>query len=147
MMNILQKIKQHTLRKTRYLWGDIQHLTGANKIFYHKARGSRIIVYHGVCNDDPLKFNTLFLTQKRFEAHLKFYREYFNPISLDDHYAGYFSTEKFNICLTFDDGFANNHHYVLPLLEQPAVTDQKRLLLNEKCIIKTSIINTFFPTA
>ena len=94
------------------------HLADADKIFYHKARGSRIMVYHGVCTDDPLKFNTLFITKKRFEAHLKIYKEYFNPISLDDYYAGLFSTEKFNICLTFDDGFANNHHYVLPLLQQ-----------------------------
>ncbi len=38
--------------------------------------------------------------------------------SPDDFYRQQFSDKKFNICLTFDDGFANNYKYVLPLLEQ-----------------------------
>ena len=39
-------------------------------------------------------------------------------ISLEDYYNQKFSDDKFNISLTFDDGFANNHKYVLPLLQQ-----------------------------
>src|SRR5262249_53668888 len=29
-----------------------------------------------------------------------------------------FSNDRFNICITFDDGYANNYNYVLPLLQQ-----------------------------
>lgn len=53
-----------------------------------------------------------------FERHLQFYLKYFNVISLDDYFRGKFSDDKFNICITFDDGYANNHKYVLSLLKK-----------------------------
>jgi hypothetical protein len=91
---------------------------GLNRHDVKKGKGGRILVYHGICLKRHLKYNTLFLKQKTFESHLRFYKKYFNIVSLDDYYEQRFSNEKFNICLTFDDGFANNYKYVLPLLEQ-----------------------------
>ena len=117
-MSLLQKISARAVRSTIYLSRDLQHAMGLGNGIYKSARGNRIILYHGVCNSEPLKFNTLFITKKTFEAHLKFYKKHFNVVSLDDYYAQKFSNDKFNICLTFDDGFANNHKYVLPLLQQ-----------------------------
>ncbi len=76
------------------------------------------MIYHGVCQQDHTRFNPIFLKLKTFEQHLKFYKRHFNIISLDDYYLQNFSNDKFNICLTFDDGFANNYKYVLPLLAQ-----------------------------
>jgi peptidoglycan/xylan/chitin deacetylase (PgdA/CDA1 family) len=52
-----------------------------------------------------------------FESHLKLYKQYFHLISLDDFYQGKFNDDRFNLCLSFDDGFANNYKHVLPLLE------------------------------
>ena len=89
-----------------------------NQSTIKKARGSRILVYHGICREKPFQFNTLFITIKTLENHLRFYKKYFNIVSLDDYYQQKFSAEKYNICLSFDDGFANNYKYVLPLLEQ-----------------------------
>lgn len=86
--------------------------------FFREARGSRILVYHGVCKSDPYRFNHLFITAEKFEAHLKLFKEYCHCLTLDEYYAGKFSSEQFNICLSFDDGFANNYEYVLPLLKQ-----------------------------
>lgn len=117
-MNLPQKIASKAHLKARYILTDIGHKLGFYRRFYQKARGCRIMVYHGICRQDHLKLNTLFITRKTFEAHLKFYKKHFNVISLADYYQQKFSADKFNICLTFDDGFANNHKYVLPLLEQ-----------------------------
>jgi peptidoglycan/xylan/chitin deacetylase (PgdA/CDA1 family) len=117
-MSVLQKISARAVRSTVYLSRDLQHKLGLGNGIYKYTKGNRIILYHGVCNREPLKFNTLFITKKTFEAHLKFYKKHFNVVSLDDYYAQKFCKDKFNICLTFDDGFANNHKYVLPLLQQ-----------------------------
>jgi len=117
-MTLLQKIQVKLLRQSTYLYREIVHQLGFYKSFYNAARGSRIIVYHGICQQDHTRFNTIFLKLKTFEQHLKFYRKYFNVISLDDYYQKKFNNDQFNICITFDDGFANNYKYVLPLLEK-----------------------------
>jgi peptidoglycan/xylan/chitin deacetylase (PgdA/CDA1 family) len=117
-MTISQRICSKLYRETKYLGRDINHLLGFDEHFYRNARGSRIMIYHGICLDNPTRFNPIFLKLKTFERHLQFYKEYFNVISLDDFYQERFCKNKFNICITFDDGYANNHKYVLPLLSK-----------------------------
>jgi peptidoglycan/xylan/chitin deacetylase (PgdA/CDA1 family) len=97
---------------------DMSMAVGQGQDFIKQARGSRILVYHGICLHHHLRFNTLFIKLKTFEKQLRLYKKYFNIVSLNDYYEQRFSNDKFNICLSFDDGFANNHKYVLPLLEQ-----------------------------
>jgi peptidoglycan/xylan/chitin deacetylase (PgdA/CDA1 family) len=118
---LIEKIsnkRSWVFRQLKYLLRDNLYSKKNIHFFFEKARGGRIIVYHGLCKKDHLKFNTLFLTKDVFEEHLKFYKQYFNVISLDDYYEQKIDPKRFNICLSFDDGFANNHKYVLPLLEQ-----------------------------
>lgn len=117
-MNLLQKLYSRSYPFFKYLGRDIKGLLGLDKSFFKDARGSRIIIYHGVCQSNPTRFNSLFITRETFISHLKFYKKYFNVVSLDDLYAGKLSDERFNVCLSFDDGFANNHKYVLPLLDE-----------------------------
>jgi peptidoglycan/xylan/chitin deacetylase (PgdA/CDA1 family) len=97
---------------------DLHGVFGLNKQMFHDAQGARIIIYHGICKTDHTRFNSIFLALKTFEAHLQFYKKYFHLISLDDYYQQRFSKERFNICITFDDGFANNFKYVLPLMNK-----------------------------
>ena len=105
-------------RKTSYAYEDMRALLGLTARTVKAARGARIVVYHGICENDPLRFNNIFLRRETFEEHLRCYKEYFNIVSLEDYYHGRLSNDRFNICISFDDGYANNHTYVLPLLEQ-----------------------------
>lgn len=105
-------------RRTRHLYRNVSHLLKLDEKVFKNARGCRILIYHGICLKDHTKFNPIFLRHSTFEAHLQFYRKYFNVVSLDDYFNGKFSPDKFNICMTFDDGYANNHKYVLSLLKK-----------------------------
>jgi len=111
----------------KYITRPLRNLGGSLGLYYRRiaaARGARIVVYHGVCRKDPLRYNTLFVTERTFEQHLILYKRLFHTITLDEFYQEKFADDRFNICLSFDDGFANNNAYVLPLLEKyqvPAV--------------------------
>jgi peptidoglycan/xylan/chitin deacetylase (PgdA/CDA1 family) len=108
-------------RKLRQAGTDWRGRLGLNERRFREATGARIVVYHGICRSDPGRFNSLFVDEATFERHLQFYSKYFNVVSLEDYYAGRFSESRFNVCLTFDDGFANNYKYGLPLLEKYAI--------------------------
>jgi peptidoglycan/xylan/chitin deacetylase (PgdA/CDA1 family) len=97
---------------------DLGWQLGMNRSWFKKAKGARILVYHGICRTDPLRFNSLFVTQNTFESHLQFYKKYFNVVSLSDFYGQRYDPDKFTVCLSFDDGFANNYEYALPLLQE-----------------------------
>jgi len=117
-MNIAQRIYAKASREIKYAGRDLQQISGLNNSFFRDARGSRIMIYHGISRQNYSRFNPIFLTLKMFEEHLIFYKKNFNIVSLDDVYQHRVSDTRFNICLTFDDGFANNYKYVFPLLKQ-----------------------------
>jgi peptidoglycan/xylan/chitin deacetylase (PgdA/CDA1 family) len=112
------KIFQKTRNRLDLFGRDLRWQLGMDRSGIGQAKGARILVYHGVCKEHPFRFNSLFITQKVFEKQLLLYKKYFHIVSLDDFYEQRFSNEKFNICLSFDDGFFNNYEYVLPLLEK-----------------------------
>lgn len=114
----IKNIPRRLKLETTYAWRQAKELVNLNKSFFKHARGSRIVTYHGICLKDHLKFNNIFLLKGTFEKHLQFYKKYFHIVSLDDYYKENFDESKFNVCITFDDGYYNNYKYVLPLMEQ-----------------------------
>lgn len=89
-----------------------------------EAKGLRILIYHGICDQDPYLFNSRYLTQKQFEEHLVLIKQVFNPVSLKDVIDNKLSSDKLNVLITFDDGLKNNYTHAFPLLKKhhiPAV--------------------------
>jgi peptidoglycan/xylan/chitin deacetylase (PgdA/CDA1 family) len=115
-MDVVTKIYSKVLRKWNYVLNDLNNAFGINEQLFKRSRGARIVIYHGICRNHHTRFNSIFLTEKTFEAHLQFYKKYFHAIALNDYYNQQFDNQRFNICITFDDGFANNYKYVLPLM-------------------------------
>jgi len=64
-------------QKISYTHNDIGSLLGWNKSFFDEARGARIILYHGICLNDPMRFNNIFLPLKTFREHIHFYKNIF----------------------------------------------------------------------
>ncbi len=87
----------------------------------HRANGLRILVYHGICETEPYKFNSRFITAKQFEEHLVLIKKLYNLVSLKDLKNNNLSNEKLNILITFDDGLKNNFTHAFPLLKKHSI--------------------------
>lgn len=94
-----------------------------------KARNLKNTVLHGSCavllyhrvallETDP---QLLAVSPQRFERHLALLKKNYHVLSVEefDHY--FLQGKKFparSVLLTFDDGYADNHHQARPILEQ-----------------------------
>ena len=116
-MNLIERAYQKIVRESDSLIRETGGRAGIYNQLYRNASGGRMVVYHGICKKDHTRFSPTFLEQHTFEAHLQFFRKHFNVVSLEEYFENKTSS-RFTVCLSFDDGLANNLYYVLPLLEQ-----------------------------
>lgn len=81
-------------------------------------KGSAILCYHGIDQIGNKDFNMRFYSKKSIEKHFYYFKKHFNIMSVNDYFQGNFKKDKFNIAITFDDGYRNNYKYLLPLVEK-----------------------------
>jgi peptidoglycan/xylan/chitin deacetylase (PgdA/CDA1 family) len=77
-----------------------------------------ILMYHGIDKKQDTRFNQRFFSKANFEKQVIQLKKHFNIITYSDLVTNNFSHAKPNVMLTFDDGYANNYHYALPVLEK-----------------------------
>lgn len=113
-MNILSRIAAKAHREAQNMLA----LIGAEQIVMQSQKGAAIICYHGIDTIESKELNMRFYSIKSLETHFSYFKKYFNVISVQDYFLEKFSTQKFNIAITFDDGYRNNFKYLLPLTEK-----------------------------
>jgi len=95
---------------------------------FHRLRNRHtltVVVFHRVLKREDPRVRTAFaewtIEDEAFDACLAFFRRHFNLVSLDDVMAatrGERLLPHRSLLLTFDDGFADNLDYALPLLRK-----------------------------
>ncbi len=91
--------------------------------FFRSWHHKRILVlmYHGVLpDDDPLAIDDwLQVRASEFAEQMAFLREHYQPVRLIDAIEGQPRPSGKPVAIvTFDDGYANNFHHALPVLQQ-----------------------------
>jgi len=106
--------------KRRIEWGinDILFRSGIRNHLSNNNSGGRSLVYHGIDEIGTTRFNSRFISQNYFEKQIAFFKENFNVVSLAEYYQQNFAKDRLTVSITFDDGYANNLKYALPVLEK-----------------------------
>lgn len=110
---LYKRLKQHT----KWQYRDLASQFGLYKPNYD-VKGVRILCYHGITKDGRNDINSRFISADYFEQQIAFFKQNFNLVSVADAFENKFDNERLNIALTFDDGYANNLKYALPILEK-----------------------------
>jgi hypothetical protein len=115
----IQKILRTICRKVRTICLDLNGtlLRQTSKRII-QAKGPRIPEYHGICGNQPCRFNSRYLSFTPFEDHLKILNTLYHPVSLKNVVSGNLPVDKLNALLTFDAGLKNNFAHTFPLLKQ-----------------------------
>lgn len=114
-------LTQRIYRKAHYTFNDMLFSAGIDWPLKTNRIGKRMMVYHGVDAVGSLAYNTRFISAQLFEQQVIYFKKNFHIVSLKDYYEGNLPNDKLTICLTFDDGYANNFTRVLPILEKHQV--------------------------
>lgn len=104
--------------RIQLLFQTILFKIGFSKFLLRNRYDERIIVFHGIDKKGETKYNSRFISEKYFEHFIDFIKKNYNVISLDDFYAKKFKKNTLNIAITFDDGYANNYNYAVPILKK-----------------------------
>ncbi len=108
-----QKVSYHL----RCAATDLLCKMGGRAYLLREQAGARILLYHGIDQVNNTQLNARFLSQKKLYEQLKYCKEHFHILGLDDYFQGNFEPGRMNIAITFDDGYLNNLELALPVLE------------------------------
>jgi peptidoglycan/xylan/chitin deacetylase (PgdA/CDA1 family) len=97
-----------------------QLLRSAKKADYLANGACLVLLYHRVADyqTDPQQ---LCVTPKNFDAHIAFLKEHYNLLSVENFTEILLNQSKFpkkSVLVTFDDGYADNFLFALPILEK-----------------------------
>jgi peptidoglycan/xylan/chitin deacetylase (PgdA/CDA1 family) len=116
---VVNRIKRG-IKKLKWLLQDVGFATALLKQ-HNEPNARRILLYHGVAPKVNKRINARFISSEEFENQLRYFKENFNLVTLNEYFEGAEDTSRLTLSLTFDDGYLNNLTEVLPLLEKHQV--------------------------
>ena len=119
--NQMRKVISKIVKKVKLGLNDLEYSVGKNNYFEKNPTFSRIILYHGVDEVGNTEINSRFISKKEFEKQIIFFKDHFQVLSLTDIFENKFDSNEPVVCVTFDDGYANNFYNAFPVLEKHKV--------------------------
>lgn len=111
---MLKRIKN----KIKRTFIDLCFSFGIEKHLYKNKKGKAIIMYHGVDLVGDKTFNQRHIGIEDFKKQVIWLKKNCNIISIEDYFNNKIDSTKFNVAITFDDGYLNNYKYAFPILEE-----------------------------
>mgnify|MGYP000847660192 CR=1 FL=1 len=111
--NIISKVSKNL----KWIGNDLLFSTGIVNPKLPKS-GNCILVYHGIDDGNTKRVNAKFISEKDLKSQLYWLKTRANILSTEQIFNESNHDNGFNIAITFDDGFANNHKYLLPIVEE-----------------------------
>jgi peptidoglycan/xylan/chitin deacetylase (PgdA/CDA1 family) len=110
-------IARKIIQRSKWMTRDGMHKVGLAPLPV-SGSGVRVLTYHGIDLQGRKDVNARFISADYFEKQIAYFSKHFNLVSVEDVFNGNVSQDILNIAITFDDGYANNLKYVLPIIEK-----------------------------
>lgn len=106
--------------RLRLLWifRDVLRALGRKPTFRGYEGKVRVLCLHGICRDDQKFINSRFLHVSQFDNFLREMQSQVHFLSLRQYLNKELDHDRWNVLVTFDDGYRNNKTLALPILEK-----------------------------
>lgn len=84
------------------------------RLDFHSDNNICVLLYHRV-SKLPIDIWQLAIAPEIFEMHIRFFKENYNILRFEDNWT---NVDTPSLVITFDDGYADNYLYALPILEK-----------------------------
>lgn len=116
---IVQQLEKKGLNNyltlTQEDWEEIDNAVLFNRIT--PMKNIAVLMYHRVI-DSNYNFWKLNISPATFEKHIKYISENYKVLRLEEEWSNLVDANRKYVVITFDDGYADNYQYALPILEK-----------------------------
>ncbi len=116
---IINKLEEKSIYNFLILDSDVWDYIQKNTLFtkVKPNKNIAILLYHRVI-DSNYNFWKLNVSPSTFEKHMKYLKETYHILKLEDDWTTIVKPDEKYVIITFDDGYVDNYKFALPILEK-----------------------------